>query len=101
MNQSAFQLEDLFPDGFWHWLRKNAPVYSAFERMALEMAMSGRKHYGAKSIVEVLRYETDVRDSEVTFKLNNSYTSGMARLWMETYGERFPQFFQLRDSLGR
>ena len=65
------------------------------------MAMKGRTHYGAKTIVEVLRYETDLRDSEQTFKLNNNYTSGLARLFMSEHGERYPKFFQLRDSLGR
>lgn len=103
MNQVSIDFhsnEEGYPDNFWRWLRDNEHVYRAFKAYAFRMAMKGRKHYGAKTIVEVLRYETDLRDSEVTFKLNNNYTSGMARLFMAEYGEQYPGFFQLRDSLG-
>ena len=103
MNQVNLQLDfndDGYPDRFWIWLRQNRHVYRAFCAYAFRMAMKGRTHYGAKTIVEVLRYETDLRDSEQTFKLNNNYTSGLARLFMSEHGERYPKFFHLRDSRG-
>ena len=101
MNQAVLDFNgDAYPVNFWRWLEVNQHVYRAFCAYAFRMAMKGRKHYGAKTIVEVLRYETDLRDSEKTFKLNNNYTSGMARLFMSEHGKKYPRFFQLRDSLG-
>ena len=90
-------LFDEYPAGFWHWLNKNEHVYSVFKTMALRMALTGRKRYSARTIVEVLRWNSELRDSDVTFKLNDHYTPGMARLFMSEYGERFPHFFALRS----
>ena len=102
MNQAALQFEDDgFPVGFWHWLRQNEHIYSAFKCLAFQMALSGRTRYSARTIVENIRWKTDLRDSDKTFKINNIYTPGMARLFMSEYGEKYPGFFQLRDSLGR
>ena len=63
--------------------------------------MKGRKRYSARTIVECIRWDTDIKDTEKTFKINDHYTPGMARLFMSEYGEKYPRFFQLRDSLGR
>ena len=93
--------DDLYPDNFFYWLQSNQHVYRAFCAYAFRMAMTGRKRYSAKTIVERIRWDTDIKDSETTFKINNNYTSGMARLFMSEYGEKYPGFFQLRNSLGR
>ena len=92
---------DGYPAGFWHWLARNEHIYAAFKIEAIRMALTGRKRYSARTITEVLRWQTDLKDSETTFKINGNYVPGMARLFMSEYGERFPGFFQLRDSLGR
>lgn len=96
MNQAALKLDDSYPDGFFHWLGKNPQIYLAFKRQALRMAQSGRKRYSARTIVEVIRWNTDLEDSGSTFKINDHYTPGMARLFMAEYGARFPKFFELR-----
>lgn len=102
MNQAALQLDyDGYPANFWRWLRDNEHVYREFKVYAIRMAMTGRKRYSAKTIVERIRWDTDIKDSEKSFKLNNNYTSGMARLFMSEYGRRYPNFFFLRDRLGR
>ena len=101
MNQAALQFEDDgFPVGFWHWLRQNEHIYSAFKCLAFQMALSGRTRYSAKTIIERIRWDTDIRDSETMFKVNNSYTSGLARLFMAEYGDRHPNFFELRNAIG-
>jgi hypothetical protein len=92
---------DNYPNGFWKWLQTNGHIYDAFKIEAIRMAMTGRKRYSARTIIEILRWRTDLKDSDVTFKINDHYTPGMARLFMSEYGERFPKFFNLRDSLGR
>jgi hypothetical protein len=104
MNQGALQLDfedDGYPVNFWRWLRANQHVYRAFCAYAFRMAMTGRKRYSARTIVERIRWDTDLSDNEETFKINDHYTPGMARLFMSEYGEKYPGFFQLRDSLGR
>ena len=101
MNQPQLQFGgDSYPQGFWYWLRNNAHIHRAFERMALEMAMSGREHYSARTIIEAIRWNTDLSDTDKQFKINNVYVPGLARLFMERHGERVPRFFQIRNSMG-
>lgn len=102
MASAAQQLDfDGYPARFFQWLSSNEHVYAEFKKRALRMALMGRKRYSAKTIVETIRWDTEIADTDVEFKLNNNFTSGMARLFMAEYGGRFPDFFQLRDSLGR
>ena len=99
MSDEARQLDfmDPYPEGFWHWLSKNEHIYKAFKVEAIRMGLTGRKRYSARTIIEVLRWNSDLRDNEVTFKINDHYTPGMARLFMNEYGGRFPEFFELRS----
>ncbi len=97
MTQTEIKLDyDSYPDGFWHWLGKNEHIYAAFKVKALTMALKGRKRYSARTIIETVRWESDLEDSEVTFKLNDKWTPGMARLFMSEFGERYPKFFEIR-----
>ena len=97
MNQAALQFEDDgYPVGFWLWLRQNEHIYSAFKHLAFQMALTGRTRYSARTIVESIRWKTDLSDSGKTFKINDHYTPGMARLFMATHGAAYPKFFELR-----
>ena len=102
MIQTALQFGgDSYPPGFWRWYKANYHIYLKFEKRALEMAKTGRRRYSARTIVERIRWDTDIKDNEITFKINDHYTPGMARLFVERHGEDLPGFFQIRDSLGR
>lgn len=96
MEARQLDFVDEFPQGFFYWLKKNEHIYRAFKAKALSMAMTGRKRYSARTIVEVLRWNSDLEDTEKTFKINDHYTPGMAKLWMQEHGERYPKFFELR-----
>lgn len=76
------------------WLRKNAGVWRAFFDATERLRLAGRR-YGAKCIYEHLRYETAVRDAEITFKLDNSRVSGLARLYNDVIGE---PYFETREA---
>jgi len=89
-----------YPDGFWPWLRDNPHIWQAFRVKAIRMALLGRKRYSARTIIETIRWDTDLKDSETTFKINDHYTPGLARLFMHDYGHKWPGFFNLRDSQG-
>lgn len=88
--------DDNYPDGFWAWLPKNSKVYREFERRALQMARTGRERYSARTLVETMRWSSDIEDSETTFRINDHYTPGMSRLFMATHGAVYPGFFELR-----
>ena len=90
-----------YPPGFFRWIATSDghKIWKAFEEKAL-FAARRRSHYSAKAIVEVIRWETVLRDGS-EFKISNNWTSGMARLWMHTYGDLYPKFFDIRDRLGR
>lgn len=89
-------LRTKYPPGFWAWYQKNRHIYRAFEELALKMWYSGRKRYSARTIVEVIRWNTDLRDSSKTWKLNDHFTPGMARLFIEE-NPRCKGFFELRE----
>lgn len=87
-----------YPAGFFRWLEhpQNKLLFARFSLQAHQMA-ERRPRYSARTIVEVMRWNTEIRDSSVTFKIQNNMVPGMARLWMLENGWRYPGFFQLRD----
>ena len=85
-----------YPDGFFQWLQDNNHIWLAFEKLALQMA-GKRERYSARTIVEVMRWNTDIREKDITFKLSNNMTPGMARLWMMKHGKQYPKFFSLHQ----
>ena len=87
-----------YPAGFFHWLNSNKHIYRAFSNKALAMARTGRPRYSARTLVEVLRWDTDLADTSTTFKIDNDMIPGMARLWLKIWGTDYPKFFALRDN---
>ena len=85
-----------YPEGFFKWISDNQKIWKAFEAKALQMARV-RKRYSARTIVEVLRWNTDLRQTDVLFKISNNMTPGMARLWMQKHGARHPGFFLIQE----
>lgn len=74
----------------------NMIVYAEFEQTALTLIDIGRKHYGAKGIMENIRFNTLIKDGS-EFKINNSFTS----LYVRLFNERNPNnkgFFETRKS---
>lgn len=76
--------EDEFKPGFKEWLGANFHVYDIFERLALKIA-NKRDHYSARTIIEHMRFEDDVREiptSDHAFKLNNNSVPDMSRMFI-------------------
>jgi hypothetical protein len=74
--------EKFRPD-FREWLVGNWAVYQEFERRALRLWHSHRRHYGARCIWETIRYDTAVGElPKGEFKLNNVFAPDCARLFM-------------------
>lgn len=90
--------KDKFPDGFFWWLKNNDHLWKTFEEKAYLMAaVGGRPRYSARTIIEVMRWDTDLCEKEPMFKISNNMVPGLARLWMVKHGQSYPKFFQIRE----
>jgi hypothetical protein len=66
----------------------NPRVYQELRRLALTLYYRGHAHFGAKMLIEQMRWLWMERTVDTSgFKLNNSYTAFYARLLMETEPE--------------
>lgn len=72
---------ELFRPDFGEWLMANWDLFKAFEREANLVAVRGRRHYSANTIIEYLRHETALREINPEFKFNDRWTSSIARLY--------------------
>lgn len=86
-------------DKFWEYHEENPHVYELFKRFAGELKVSGRKNYGAKAIIERIRWHLMVETHGEDFKMANNHTSCYARLLM-AMEPSFEGFFELRHSPG-
>jgi hypothetical protein len=85
--------QDSFPPGFWHFIRDNWGIWTRFKVEADKVRLRGRTRYSARTIIEFIRHETSLRENS-TFKVNNNYAPGMARLYMTV--RECPGLFETR-----
>lgn len=74
---------------------KNPHVYEEFKRLALEMAATGRKKYSSKCLINVLRWNMDLRTNGDVFKINDKFQSIYGRMFVHNHPE-FADFFEFR-----
>jgi len=70
-------------------------VFKFFAQFALQLKHKGFKHFGAKAIMERIRWEVALQTGRDGFKINNNYTSRYARL-LEQKLPMFRGFFRKR-----
>lgn len=75
--------------------RENPQVYALFKKFAILIRKSGRSSYGAKSIMERIRWEMDLKNELYSFKINNNFTSRYVRKLILD-DNSFGAFFQTR-----
>jgi tRNA U38,U39,U40 pseudouridine synthase TruA len=80
-------------------LEEQPEIGRLFLKFALEAYRAGRTHYGARAIVELIRFETTVRQRG-EFKINNNLTPALARWAMRT-SPQLEGFFQTRERTPR
>ena len=70
---------------FEAWMGRHPDVYTEFKKIAESLLNRNRTRYGAKAIMEVLRYHRVMsgQDESEPFKINNIYSSRIARKLME------------------
>jgi hypothetical protein len=71
-------------------------VWELFVRFTLEKIRQGFKHYGAKAVMERVRWESDYgANGIVKFKVNDHYTAFYARRFTRVYPQ-YVGFFRNR-----
>lgn len=81
---------------FETWLADNRHIYDLFLRAARSLKQQGRRRYGAKALVEWIRFHSGVVSVGDEFRVNNNYTSRLARLLLADFPEEFDGFLELR-----
>ncbi len=76
-------------------------VRQHFERLALEVAARGFKHYSSDAILHRIRWHFHIERGIREFKCNDHWTAPLARWFIERHPE-MEEFFELRvrKSLG-
>lgn len=87
---------------FDRFISENPEVYRQFRLLAVKLKAKGIERWGAKSLWEVLRWQLAVETnaSASSPRLNNNFTSRMARKLMADEPEEFGSFFELRRLAG-
>lgn len=71
-----------------------ADVWTLFVREADKVRASGREHYGARTILEVIRHHEVIDRGNAEFKVNNNIQADIARAYMRL--RNCPDFFETR-----
>lgn len=85
---------------FLDFHHKNPEVWALFRDLCLRLYKRGVRHYGARCVMEVVRYESAIHTEGQPWKINNNYVPFYARLLM-AQDQRFVGFFELRTSKQR
>jgi hypothetical protein len=80
---------------FLDFHKSNKEVYSRFKELAFEMREAGRTKFSARTIVEILRWNHNLKTSGKDFKISNEYSPLYARLFIHQFPE-FKNFFDFR-----
>lgn len=86
-------------DAFRKYHADNKWIWAEFRRFAEQMLTSGRTEYGAKSIMERIRWEFELNNPGKEFKINNDFTALYART-LAYNDRRFRDFFEFRQPKG-
>lgn len=83
---------------FQAWLRANPQVYAEFKRRALTLHHRGWRHFGAKALIEAMRYDSAISAAtpDEPWRLNNSHVSRMVRRLIDEHPE-LSGFFETRE----
>lgn len=83
-------------DRFAAWLAANPQVLSAFIALARQAQRAGLRKFGAKAVVERLRWEYAIQTGGSEFKFDNRFTSRLARVAVDRAPD-LAGLFEFRD----
>lgn len=80
--------QDLFRADFTAWLDVNFHVWLAFEEASNKVWDAGWQHYSARTIMEVIRHRSNIREIHGKYKISNNRIPCLARLYALAYPAR-------------
>jgi len=93
----CFAHSEHFRSGFLSYLNENWHLWEGFSQRAFQMVKTGRSHYSAKTIIQVLRFHTDLTEVNSEFKVNDKWAADFGRLFMLRHPEH-KGFFKTKFS---
>lgn len=84
-----------FSRAFPLWMEDNFHVWQRFARECDLLRECGRDHYSARTVIEVLRHETQLRECGSDYKISNDFIPDLARLYQFT--RHCDGFFTLKE----
>lgn len=103
---SLFQKESLLSELKPHIVKRflkyhadNPHLYELFKRFSTDLKRSARRFYGAKAIMERIRWHINIETKGEEFKISNNYTSCYARLLIAD-DPWFKEFFKTKRTRG-
>jgi len=87
-----------YSENFMSWLGKNPDIWQGFVNKTLIAKRHSHKgRFGARAILEMLRWDTMISDTDKMFKINNTYCADLSRLVMACTPE-LEGYFETRNS---
>lgn len=80
------------------WISANWHIWAAFEIEALRIWNRGRTRYSARTIIEYLRHDSEIREvpNAAGWKINDHYTPSLSRLFTLMHPDK-AGFFERRS----
>jgi len=73
-------------------------VCALFERLALDVAATGRQRYSSDAILHRIRWHYQIERRDAAFKCNDHWTAPLARWFLSRHPD-LPRFFELRERI--
>lgn len=87
-----------YREDFVLWLGENPHIWHSFAKKTLEAnSFKHKQRFSARTIIELLRWETMLQEEGAAFKINNTYCADLSRLLMDCKPE-LKGYFQIRGS---
>lgn len=83
---------------FRRFHKKNPGVWRAFREYADLLRAGGREHYSSRTIVAVLRFNSDLKTTDADCKINNNFSVYYGRMYLAVTPEA-GEFFKLRHRI--
>lgn len=82
-------------DAFKKFHAENPHVYQRFKELARQMKATGRTKYSSKLIINVMRWEWDLKSNGKPFKINDRFQSLYGRL-LAYHEPEYADWFEFR-----
>jgi hypothetical protein len=85
---------------FQQYHEENPQIYQQFKKITFQLIDSGREYYGAKGVIEIIRFNTIIGSQgylkNEDFKINNNFAPDYARKFMNEF-PIYRDFFRTRQ----